>query len=405
MRMINKIIYFYIIISFFMFAFINFNESTDFANYVVPYIEGKVIIIHFCFSLIIFLVFVLLQNNKIKVDNITILLFLKILFDVISFFINYGSILEYISYLSISVVTFMIYFMLINIKIDEKGISYITNAIVLFGICICLQVIYTYFNIPVNYFDINYKSYMNIPIGGTNVIASFLNPILALIILKKKKKVIQVSLVLFFLISIILTKSRGGMLLALVIIFYLFFFYKKKNNKYISFAFGTLCIIGFLYIFFTNEDILNIFSGYANGDININNLSTGRMNLWRETLIGFKSQYWLFGESMRVSVGDYFKGSHNILIDSIVRCGIIGGSIYSLSIFNAIKICSKKKFVNEYFFLFIIILINAMFEVCYFYYIPDFMFWLYVALAVQKRKNHYENNCVLSTSVSYFQRK
>lgn len=385
----------YVLVSLFLFVFVNINGSTEFADYVVPHINGKPVIIHFAISIVyfLFLLVLFLLRGRIKFDVISCCLLIKIFLDFLTMFFTNQSIIENIAWLAISVSAFISYFGIINSSISIKHIKFVSFTIIVFGTFVCWQVIYTFLHCSVSYSDPLYKIHMNIPYGGTNIISSFLIPIIVLCFFFIKKRIIKWLLIAMFLGCIVLTKSRGGIILGFFTLIFLLFVYGGFNKK-IRQLLIIISFVAVVLLVFNSATIKSFFEGNAqvtSSKISLDSLSSGRIANWKQMFSEFEIKYVLFGMGMKPVLVDT-TGAHNLLIDMIIRLGIIGSLIYGIALLTPflIKRTNNKKRNNYFLIMLAVIIINSMFEVCYFYYALDTVFWIYAGFAVLIKRKPYE---------------
>lgn len=369
----NAICKLYIFISFLLFAFMNTQDATSFGEILVPHISKLVIYYHVFLTVIIIFWIVmhsLIYDRILRIDGVLIILGIRCILDLFSHILNIematGS---FWGFYANTVISFACYFIGLQIEDCQNQIKYLYA---LFILIIIIQTFWTAILIPVDYFDLTYKSYMNIPYGGSNIIASLLVPGFFLTFsLKTKWKYIFCFLLIC---AVIATKSRGGVLLLILTSSVYFICIKKYNRNAIikRILFILLIIIILLMLFFT-EVGEKFLAGYA-GTQNINDLTSGRIKIFfndfKEAL-----QRPLFGHGLGIGYTNQV-GSHNLFIDLLYKCGVIGFSIYIIALILLTKNRTKNRIQSFYSLFLIVMLINSMFEVCYFSYKCDAIFWL-----------------------------
>lgn len=400
----NCLFIFYFVITLLLFAFVNFNGATAFKDMVVPYLEGHVIVIHFCFATLIFIISLILNiNRKIRIDKILICLIIKCVLDAIPYINNAQS--DYFWYYAVTISSTITYFIFININLTSNLQTFLKKMIIIFGSVICLQVIYTFFNIEYNYFDLNYKSAMVIPYGGTNIIASILIPILSLCFFVNTKKRFKLILLTLFIIGIVLTKSRGGIFLTFVLMLLLLYIsLDKKKNKVIKRFLLVFLFILIIFILLNDIGTIKLFSGYVtNNNITLNSLSTNRIEGWIEIVKEAYNNNLLFGVGMK-SLSGVGSGSHNILLDLLYKCGIVGTVNYLFAFFYIQKkgrqIFKKRNCI--YYVMVMVIYANSLFEVCYFSYECDVMLWMFIGLMMNEYYSNVKNSGKENTNEQVF---
>ena len=359
----------YCILSVFMFAFINTIDATALHISYVPYINGLVIYFHVFLTIAcIGFLTVFAFSNNIRLDSIAILLLLKCFFDIITYMVNINAQLDnYFGYYACSVTAFTAYFIGLQLK---NRFSFIKILYCLFAVIVAFQTISTTIAAGVSFLDINYKSQMNIPYGASNIIASLLVPcFFAYFFIKSKFRYLYAVLIIA---ALILTKSRGGILLfcCALIAFLMFKNMKKRMGCIFNIAFLIVIIILTIFVF-SIEGVRVFFEGYAvtGGDI-----TSGRLNLFLQDFLESLNKPILGHGLGAFSVNA--TGSHNLFIDLLLKCGLVGFMLYCGALFLLFKKVIKNGAINNFFFVFIVImLINSLFEVCYFSYKCDTVFW------------------------------
>ena len=373
----------YLFITLVMFAFINTSDATSFAEPIVFYINRPIILIHLLFSLIVLAIFLISFGNTPKIDFISIMLLLKMIIDLISFLINNNTSFEYFfTWYACSIISFISYFLVSQFVYDNGIISCI---VICFSVIIALQVIYTFIFSDCSFTDINYKHYMVIPYGGTNIISSILVPTFYFGF-KIKNKILNMIYKILLLIAIVLTKSRGGIILITISLFAYYIFENDKKDlitKIIVIGIFTIILINIFNI----PSIKDFFKGYSDDYSSANELSSGRLKLFQIYMNDFFEKP-IIGHSLGVSprlVKVY--GAHNLFIDLLFKCGILGFITYfMILIYIIINIKFFKKTSKVELWVVFVFFINTMFEVCYFSYECDAMFWLFIGMLVSNNK-------------------
>lgn len=296
--------------------------------------------------LIIAICIIIYKKFKIKVDIISSLLFIRLIFSIIP--LLYKEAPSFIGNFMIQIIDLMSYLIAINyLGSQEKFLKIFRIS----AFIIAIQVIFTaIFNMSiVPYKSMSYKSFMLIPFGGSNFIGTIILPILSaeIISLNYKKNKIENSIyILVLTIGILLTKSRTCMILlsAVYIVAFAKFFSKDgKYNKLIAILITiTLIIIGFIFI---NDSLIlylkNIFSGFSSivesGGF-LNRITSGRIDLYKEYIGKFiHSPVW--GNGCIYDLG--ISRSHNLIIDILYQSGIVG-ILFLIMIVYYYKIKTKK---------------------------------------------------------------
>lgn len=187
---------------------------------------------------------------------------------------------------------------------------------------------------------------------------------------KKGKLLVNIALIISFLLIGLFTLSKAFILTVAIIVLYLFVIlirkYKWKSLRFI------LPMIVFLAIFgiCARDLIVRIFfrlTAYSKGESLINQITTGRSDIWNQYFIDLTTSIpkFLFG------VGIFTKelisvGPHNVLIYFLYRTGIIGIILLSVIIWSYLRECKGKlKFKLNNCLLFVMFLIVAMEEMIF----------------------------------------
>lgn len=366
----------YIIISFFIFLFVNVSESVG-IEILVPHFESLAIYWHISLLTIIFLMILIVKKGYIYIDLVGKLLLLKCGTDLISYLINIDTISDgYFGYYACSVTAFFSYVIMTQTPCYvKKYYKYFLG----FGVLLAIQTMHTCYLMGIAYSDVWYKTYMNIPYGATNIIASGIVPLIVLPFFMNIKKGLKVVLVVVLVSGVVLTKSRGGMLLTLCAIAYaaLFTDLFRKNRRIKKLLFIAIVVIVLMLILFNNSFEM-FFIGYFDSGFDLNSLSSGRVNIFINDLIQFTKQP-IFGHGLGYG-GTNISGSHNLLIDLLYKCGIVGFVLYC----SALIYIQKRKNTSFFSYFIFIMFLNSLFEVCYFSYKCDTIFWCAAGLAMSQ---------------------
>lgn len=160
----------------------------------------------------------------------------------------------------------------------------------------------------------------------------------------------------------------------------LYAFIRKNISKKTVIAVTTQVVVVLILVYFsTNYRVLQVDS-FLSGEITLNNLSSGRLNLWRQIIVSTietpKTLFFGLGPSTFLYYGATNFNAHNMLIEIFGSMGIIGllSALYifiSLSI-KTIKLSTKSS--NQYLvglLVFVIIKwnLNSMMALTSFYYL------------------------------------
>lgn len=373
-NVLEFIIFVYTFLSTIMFAFVNTLDATLLHVIFIPYISGLVIYWHVFLTigcLGLYFLFTGLYNKKIKIDTVAILLLLKCCTDLISYVINLEAQTDgYFGYFACSVTAFTAYFICLQMRGNYNVILYI---FVLFSVIVSTQTIVTSIIAKVPYLELSYKSIMNIPWGASNIIASLLVPCFFLtFFLSSKWKYIYAAIVI---IAVILTKSRGGILLFIcTLVLYLIYLNHKSKNATSKNTVLLMLVAVVAIVLLSNERVIMFFEGYTLGNANTD-FTSGRLKIFKEDFLDSLNKP-LFGHGLGVNNSND-TGSHNLLIDLLYKSGIIGFVLYGGALIFLFAEVKKHKLINSFCGIFVLVmLLNSMFEVCYFSYKCDTVFWI-----------------------------
>lgn len=383
----NSIVKIFIILTLIIFSFVGVNVHDGFMGIVVPHFEMAQVLIHSLFLFLFLALFLLMKffhTKPVKFDLICGCLFIKCLFDLLPLYNGSVRATAYFQFYMCTVVSLVVYFVIINTRFTDNDLKSIRMYLIIFSFVLGCEVCYTFLKNPIPYGQPAYKMNMVVPYGGSNVIASALVPILSLLYLSKIKKPVKYFSMGFVLLAVFLTCSRGGLLLAFFSLFFMFFFYtQNQKNASLKKVVLILFVLGLCVYFLSSEELLALFrlvqKGNSFGDI-LQNLSNGRLELWSNSFSEMNGKLF-FGIGMypdRYSMS----GLHNIVLDIILRCGVVGTINYLVMFvvlvkrgFHVFKITQ-----NPYFIMVCIIYLNSLFELSYFYYNTDTLLWTYVGL-------------------------
>ncbi|MEG0560410.1 MAG: O-antigen ligase family protein, partial [Muribaculaceae bacterium] len=361
---------------------------TIFQEPVVWYITGLPVILSTYFSCICLVL--LFVSRDFIIDKISVLLFIRIFVCLIPL-VYISDFSSFSSHFPVVIVSFISYF--IGVSGHNSNRDNLVTLII-FGLIICFQVFFTFSKVDVDFFNLGYKSAMSIPIGASNIIASYIVPVLLLFAIRPKQNLIlKIILCLIMFSAIVLTKSRGGIISLLSsIIIYKFFIAKYGMGKIILMcAIIAICYIWLLSI----PEVSYFFMGYAESDntnMTIDDLSSGRLSIFT-TELQRAFHHPIFGNGMMFNDSTSSSGSHNLIIELFVQSGIIGLFLFVYPIILVIKkgISDLKFSQNNLPWLMIIIaqLIHGMIEVNFFSYSTDIIFWFACGTIMSKTKGNY----------------
>lgn len=388
----------YIILTLFIVAFVNTPEATGFLyDMIVPYINIPTVIMHSVVLIGISFLFFMFGGARIKFDVIAVCLLIKVFLDAIPLVTGNAEFMTYFQHYMCTVVAFFSYEMFINTSFSGEDFGWIKKAIAGFGVVLTAQVLFTYFVADLTIGMLMYKQHMVIPYGGTNIIASILVPLLCLAWRSQWRKSIKIVLCGWYLIGIILTKSTGGWLLGFLTVTYLLYTedtVNKKIDKNKRKIINSFLIIAITLVVLFNPVFQEVIDGKisrAGGNV-AEGLANGRISLWKASLDDLARTDILFGYGMQ-SIGSDATGgagAHNIFIDLMLKCGVIGTINYLLLFGAMVKRGSSlyKQNGSCIFLMIVVMYVNSLFEVCYFTYACDTMLWLFIGVMMSEYYSH-----------------
>ena len=147
-----------------------------------------------------------------------------------------------------------------------------------------------------------------------------------------------------------------------------------------------LVVVGII-VLLNNEIVRMVLMGFAadESSFDANTVSSGRIEIWRELLLEVSHTNIITGVGMK-SLAANESGAHNIIIDLIYKCGIIGTINYIILLWYIVKrgLWEYKANNRGLFMAVIVMLFNMMYEVNYFTYSCDCMFWIITGLMMKE---------------------
>lgn len=271
----------------------------------------------------------------------------------------------------------LLFIVIMNIKSEEKEISYFMNAMVIFGVLACVNSMILYFDeilqtlgLQKGAFMVNIKSFF----ANRNQFAFFMYVaiIADLFMILRENKLIHKLLLLLFLVNLFFTMSRTGILVVAIFAFIYFLTIDKinKKTKIILLVLGTILLVAVVFII--NEINPTLIKKFARFE-RIKDLS-GRTDIWARGINLLKENpiNLLFGvgrfqgvELLKFETKS-FSQFHNIYIDSLVTGGLMELLfvlyIYGVVIRKVFKSNMDKKYKGLYLSAFITFAIYICFE-------------------------------------------
>lgn len=383
-----QIIYFILILL--VFAFITTAESSDLGEPVVWYFNG--LPTYYCATLsFVFFLFTMINGN-LSFDSNASNLLLRVFFCLIPLsYITDSS--SFSAHYPIVIVTFVAY-MIGHRKhgYNFKNIKTLQMIVISFVIILTLQVVLTFQTIEYEYFNLSYKSKMFIPIAGSNVIASYIAPALCMFIVsfKTTKRYLKPAILLLLIVGLVLTKSRGGIVTLLLT----YLIYRLLLQNRFKGSYAILIILGFfvfLKILLSIPEVELFFMGFTADDnmVDARGLSSGRLTIFQHELERFIN-HPVFGNGMVFNNETSLHGSHNLVIELLVQSGVVGTLLYIIPIWKVLRSAYKNiklPSMKGWLIYIIAMLINGMFEVNFFNWSTDIIFWFVCGVIISISNN------------------
>ena len=381
----NLLLLVYLLITLFLFAFVNMPAATHLNRICVPYIAGWVVDWHTTFTyifLITFVIVMLYERGSLYANGVTLILAIKCIVDGLTLW-ALGRTVPFSVYAS-TLGMLLSYFLASQITSGEKVI---TKLFIIFASVLAMQAIFAMSVSIVPYLNVLFKEYMVIPYGASNIIASALVPMF-FFHKEIKHKLFKWLYIVLMVVGIFATKSRGGMLLFAACLAVEFLLYCIKNKRWkllISLALIAIAGVGVLFCF---ESFRTFIIGFAKDKLTLDTLTSGRVTLWIDNFIAAFGLP-IFGHG----IGAYYSApfgvpqdAHNLIVGLFYRCGIVGVVLYAWALALVFKQAKKEKKLSSVWFVFLVIMLaNSMFEVCYQSYKCDVIFWFIAGLLNRKQ--------------------
>lgn len=327
---------------------------------------------------------ILFKSDKLMIDNVFILLLLRIPLLLLPLFYT----TEFGSYASkIMVVLVAPYSYIISKNMDRYKLNeYLSKIIILINTIIFIQIICSTIIFLQNGLPLwMIKSYIAIPIGKSNYIASILILCFFYTYINLKNKFVKIISLSMTIISLLLTLSYGGIVAVLLGIILDFIMTRENRGKKILYLLMlSLCISGFtLTIDNIFPNLLDRYLMKFSESADFNQVSNGRAEIFEYNLDKFFSNP-ILGSGLGLPVGEEESlermRPHNIILEALVNGGVINLFLY----FGAIYFVINKLYINinrdrqckAVFIIMFSILIHGMVEVNLFTAAFDFFFWM-----------------------------
>lgn len=363
-------------------------ESSGSGSISVPYLSFNKSLWMLIVSVICSLFVILLKLKNYRLNSIVFLLILLGVYNYLPVF--QGRIIaDQTFWYHYSMVLFMpfVYVIYLNYPGDVNDLIKIFT---LFSIIIVIQELLTILYNGYSYSSLDYKHNLRLPLAHSNIIAVILLSIVVLRISYYNDYLNGFVYNLVILLGIILTKSRGAIIFFMAWIILLIYQHKYGNLSK-SVILKVICSIVFIIVvIFCFPSIQQfLFKTTLNNNYFWSTATSGRTDIFILAIELFFSNP-LFGEGLGVTNYDIGyevinTGVHNVIIDYLVQCGIIGTLIYGYIIYLVYhkgkkKVISNKAFENGI----TVILLYSMVEVCYFNFPCLYFLWAFCGLYNRK---------------------
>ena len=340
------------------------------------------------------LILVSFINMEFKIDSIFIVLFIKILLFTVILLYNNDSLNNLKTYLAV-IEGLAIYATLLAIP-TKNNLKFVLKLMEAYLVIICAQTLII--TLSLNLSGVEYwriKNYVQIPIGGSNFIASNIIMLSGFIICSESNKGKRNFLIVLSLISMFFTRSKSALIILICLYISEFFSFKniKRDKKKIIMG---IFIIGLLYIsIITLKDIFpdffdtyermytNLLSGSEEGTEAAFN---GRFDLYRDSIELIKNNF-LFGVGLNYSsVLDSL--AHNFILDAFLRAGVFNVIItflyLGISGYCSYKYKDKDDTIRGMGKMLFFVLIHGLFEPNLGGFIFEFPFWIIIGIGMKK---------------------
>ena len=345
-----------------------------------------------------FLIFILLNIRKIKIDFTTIAIFLFIAFSFLSFLWGTNQVKEF----SKIVLPFTTFLLIRTIEFDEKRFKILLYSFLL-GYYIPVTGSFFLILKGATIANIDYYSGVERATGMWSKIHPFAHSMLFFSFLygtsisnfKTSNKVLRWTLCLVFILSVYcLLRSYTRTTYIGLLMFWSIFLY-KHNKKYLAFLLVGILLVGIFY----HDRIETIF--WKKDDFSINQASSGRISVWKhnldvfaQTSIAKKFIGHGIGSETEASFGankEKIISSHNDYVSLLMTLGIVGVFLYSLIYLSIIVNIYRAKIPDEnkivYASMVLVVTIMSFLSNGYLYRLDvSQSFWLIIGIYYQQKE-------------------
>lgn len=170
-------------------------------------------------------------------------------------------------------------------------------------------------------------------------------------IINKRKTLLNLICLIFIFLVIALTGSRGGLIANFIVIIFSFLFSSASVGKKIKVI--SILVVFFSIFFALTVKLLpsNVLNRYS-VEYTVKDNGAGRSNIWSKALKSYsnsKSFYIVFGTgaaSFQYAIPDNYSASHNVFIQTLIECGLIGSILFiSLCIKTIINLIKNHNYI------------------------------------------------------------
>ena len=376
----------YWILTFLIFAFVANNDKKFIGELLVFYVPGTKWLIHLLFlAPYVFVYFFLLQ--KVHIDGIEVLLFLKFLCDIFSTCIlNEPESFAFIIWADIGVVSYLV------CRNAKLGLQTVLNLYELFALLLSVQSIHAGLLLlrnGITFDNYLFKSFFRIPFAGSNlisgVVSSAIISTLARYDEKESRKIFYTIKLIVYLSAVIVIRSRASIVLLLFVLDWTFIkrIGKVRNGikRFNLYAILTIMNIAVIVYALNSPSIGAYFSRYIN---TASDITSGRIKIWQYAWKEFLNKPMLGRGISFEPIGFVnYTGAHNIWLEIMMSSGIIGfllhfGTVFIVFSKIRLYLTQAKEFSKQIFACAIVVsflYINSLVEVSYYNYFSDTIFW------------------------------
>ena len=360
-----------------IFLFVVYSGNTDNHFIDIPHLELPILPLYVILSLTFAFLCVVCAIRSSKIDFVALLLMTPLLIHLVNS-IYMGITPEFYVHYATSVLSLSVYLIIVNLNDD---IEYLEKSFcVVLGILV-VQIYAEALLSPAVELHYESKYEMRIPIGMSNALCPILLSFFSFVYcnLKSRARKFILTMVVFFVIA--LTKSRGGfidffLLMAILLV------WRGKFNLFAGIFFlvvlSLMCIILFYFAdssfgqqFFYNKS-------YTSADV--------RFDLW---MAGFDliKQHPFLGNGFYYE--HLFANPHNVVIDLLMRSGIIGLSVALSIVYNLfarIHESFENNFIRGGCCALLALFFHGLVEIVFFSYIHELIIWTFVAYLIKKKE-------------------